>query len=99
MNELNDEVNELKIKIEDTNSNVMKLLNAMIGSELTRDGGLVGKVARIESKVDTIDSRVNALEKKEDKRAVQYATLIGIGSLIGSAILWAIQIAVQILKK
>ena len=85
--DLQKDMHEVKLK-------VSEMYYALMGNPLSKDGGLIGRIDRIEKRLENNDDRMDKQEKRIDKQdekqsiiTVYQKVAYIIGGAIGSAIL------------
>lgn len=80
---IKDDVNLIK-------ASMLEIHIALLGSPLTKDGGLVARIIENESRIDKLTIRVSEIENREDKQNFYIAMIWGVGVAIILAGLGAI---------
>lgn len=73
-------VNEMAVKVD-------KLYIALIGSDLTKDGGLVGRISELEKQNETLENEIQEIKKKAAKSDMYLHIIWGLVGSIGTAVL------------
>lgn len=77
----------MKMDVIEIKSDITSIKTALIGSELTQDGGLVKRLYENESRVDKLDIRILELERKEEKKSIYINILWTItGTVFGALV-------------
>lgn len=79
----NSDLNSLRDDIAHLNDKVDKLYSALMGSDVTKDGGLVGRIVQLEKDVDILHEDHQRLFKKEFKNEVFQRIAYGLLLFIG----------------
>ncbi len=61
--------------------------NALVGNEITKDGGLVKTVIEQKAEIMLLNDRIEAVEKQEDSRQQLIKIIWAIGSFLAAMIL------------
>lgn len=65
---MSNDMEELNQRVEDTNKNLLKLMNALLPNELTNRGGLINDVKKLEESVKLVNTKLDNYERRmEDK--------------------------------
>lgn len=98
----NEQIKELNGRIEDTNKNVMRVLEALLPDELTKRGGLIQDIDRMDKRVEKVEDEVvelrrivqeNHAEFRQEKNKIYWTiTIIATlsAALITAAAIWKI---------
>ena len=82
-------VAQIQIDFAEMKSKIDGVYTALMGSEISKDGGLVGRIINGEEKTEKLDTRVTELEKKDDKRTLYLSIIIGIISALSGWVISA----------
>jgi peptidoglycan hydrolase CwlO-like protein len=87
-NVLKQEMTQLKDEVGDINRMVGEIKDALIGNTYAKDGGLVGRIAKAEVKIETLEEEIDKLQTLIQTRDVYVKimwTLVGMSAtaLIG----------------
>lgn len=87
---------DLKKEITNINSKVDKMYYALMGSDITKDGGLVARVVKGEQKIETLKDEVEEIKKKNAKIEVYQRFIWG---AVGSSVTLMFTYVINILIK
>lgn len=77
----------LEIGFGDLSKKMDMVLTALMGNDLTRDGGLVGRIIELEKEKEILKARVEILEKDKTKTDLQVKIMWGLGGSTLAAII------------
>lgn len=74
------DVHQIKTEITSMKTKVDILHHALIGSEMTKDGGLVHRIIESERNIAILEGKIETLEKATDKRDMYIRIIWGLAS-------------------
>ena len=75
----------MKMDVIEIKTDITSIKTALIGSELTQDGGLVKRMYETESRVDKMDVRLGILENNDEKKGIYIKILWTVaGAILGA---------------
>lgn len=57
------------------NETLQEILRALNGSSITKDGGIVGNIKDVETELESVQKRIDKLERFQIKMVVIYSTV------------------------
>jgi small-conductance mechanosensitive channel len=88
INELTGSVSQLKETVNGVKDKLNNLISALLGNDITQDGGLVRRVINTEITIKAQDSKMDKLEKKLDTANIYVRIMWVCVGAVGSAILY-----------
>lgn len=83
----------IEIELKKITAKVDKMYFALLGNELTRDGGLVGRINKLEEVTNKLDEDIEALTKKNLVMQVyQRIMWAAIGGTVGLVFSYVVQL-------
>lgn len=86
MLDMQSDISSIKKDIHNFNQKFDKLFTALLGSEIGKDGGLVGRIDDLEKQVEKLVTENNELKKENTKRDLYLNIIWAIGGAIFTAI-------------
>jgi len=80
------DIRAIKKEVEIVSAKVDDVHQALIGSELSKDGGMVKRLLYCESEVENIKNQINSIEKQHEKLAFYLKIIWGLGGVVLTAI-------------
>ena len=91
MNEIHwAEITEIKADVADIKSKLAEMYIALMGSSITKDGGLVSRVIESENQIEILNKRIDEIEKSNQKTKIYVTIIWALGGAIGTAIIYSI---------
>jgi hypothetical protein len=84
------EITEIKSDVADIKKKLAEMYTALMGSSLTKDGGLVNRVIESENQIELLTLRITEIEKNGHKHKLYLSIIWAIGGAIGTSIILAI---------
>lgn len=92
--EVGEKVDKLSESVEGIESTVNEISFALMGNKFTKDGGIIGKMVQMETKMELnytqLEQRVETLEKKETKHDVYVKILWTVVGAVGMSVLYMV---------
>jgi seryl-tRNA synthetase len=71
---------ELEEKIDDINTKLTQVVDAILGNPLTKTGGFISDISVLKDKMETLEKKVS---RQEDfRKRVYWAITIGVGAIL-----------------
>lgn len=101
MDNLKREVSDVGEKFDELSENVKGMADtvneisfALMGNKFTKDGGIIGKIIQMDAEIKlnykTLEGRVEALEKKENRNDVYVKILWTVVGAVGMSVLYMV---------
>lgn len=71
---------ELEEKIDDINTKLTQVVDAILGNPLTKTGGFINDISVLKDKMETLEKKVSRQE--EFRKKVYWAITIGVGAIL-----------------
>jgi outer membrane murein-binding lipoprotein Lpp len=83
---LKDKMDGLEKDMRDLSSKMGNLYIAILGSDITKDGGMVGRIIQLEAQVKTLESKVEEMETAKVKTELYVKIMWGMVGAFASGI-------------
>lgn len=84
---LKQEIENVKNQFSEMGEKLDQVYYAMLGSELTKDGGLIGRIIQLEKDVAVLEQKTESLERERNKSDIYVKILWAAGGVICTGIL------------
>lgn len=84
------EITEIKANVADIKSKLAEMYTALMGSSLTKDGGLVSRVLDSEHQIERLTTRIQNIEKNSEKHKQLIQIIWTASGAVGGGIVIAI---------
>lgn len=82
-------ISEIKNDVFEIKSKMDEMYTALMGSTLSKDGGLVARIIAGEEQIEKLSARITEMEKKEDRRMLYLSIIIAIISALSGWVISA----------
>ena len=77
---------DIKEEIQNINKKVDKMYYALMGSDITKDGGLVARIVKSETRIDILEDEIETLKNRNTKfevyQKIMWGSLGGVVSMV-----------------
>jgi hypothetical protein len=77
---------DIKEEIQNINKKVDKMYYALMGSEITKDGGLIARIVKSETSIDILKDEIELLKNRNTKfevyQRIMWSSLGGVVSMV-----------------
>ena len=80
----------MKVDVVEIKTDITLIKTALVGNDLTQDGGLVKRMYENESRVDKMDIRIGVLERNDEKKGIYIKILWTVAGAVAGALVVAI---------
>ena len=77
----------MKVDVIEIRTDITLIKTALVGNDLTQDGGLVKRMYENESRVDKMEIRIGVLERNDEKKGIYIKILWTVAGAILGALL------------
>ena len=80
----------MKVDVVEIRTDITLIKTALVGNDLTQDGGLVKRMYENESRVDKMDIRIGVLERNDEKKGIYIKILWTAAGAVAGGLMVAI---------
>lgn len=80
------EISEIKTDVAEIKEKTHQMYFALMGNDLTKDGGLISRIIKVEGKIAIIDEKMIEIDKRDDRKSFYLSVIWAFVGVISGGI-------------